>query len=36
MLADLPTISYVKLTHQFKVFTLIIDSSILYEKIHTS
>lgn len=29
MLADLPTVSYFKITHQLDVFTLIIDSSIV-------
>lgn len=34
MLADLPTVSYFKLTRQLDVFTLIIDSSIVCEKPH--
>lgn len=32
MLADLPTVSYFKITHQLDVFTLIIDSSIVCEE----
>lgn len=35
MLADLPTVSYFKLTHELDIFTLIIDSSIACEKIYT-